>query len=81
MANTSVGGTKSVVVSASVPLENIPSEYPYLRLIVRRLRSRSQTQAVFSCSSSSSSSGSSSSSRSRSRSRSRNKSTVCRVGD
>lgn len=31
MANTSVGGTRSVVVSASVPLEKLPSEYPYLR--------------------------------------------------
>lgn len=30
MANTSVGGTKSVVVSATVPLENIPSKYPFL---------------------------------------------------
>ena len=31
MANTSVGGTKSAVVSASVPLENTPSEYSHLR--------------------------------------------------
>ena len=31
MANTSVGGTKSFVVTASVPLEKIPSEYSRLK--------------------------------------------------
>ena len=33
MANTSVGGTKSTVVSASVPSENTLSKYPYFRYI------------------------------------------------
>ena len=49
MANTSVGGTRSEVVTASIPLENTPSECPYLRSIIQLVTQSRKNQINNNC--------------------------------
>ena len=49
MANTSVGGTRSEVVTASVPLENTPSEYPNLRSMIQLVTQSRKDQINNNC--------------------------------